>query len=176
VGAALAFLGYDYNDTNRERHGEVGQLLLDQKRCLAGFISPAAGLATGELAMAQATSVEALLARDENEAIKFVIPQEGSSVWLDYLAIPAASTEGYTAEIFINYLLLAEIAAQNADYSYAFPANSAADAYRDEYYLQLIDEGGLAVDDETWSRLSWIIRNHSTTIFSDTFLSIRGRE
>ena len=176
VGAALAYLGYAYNDVDREHHAAAGRLLQEQRPCLVGYLSPGPDLSAGELRLAQATSVDALLARDENENVRYVIPEEGGSVWLDYLAISADSDEAYTAEILINFMLDPEIAAQNADYSYAYPTSEAADALRDEYYLTLMADGGLIVDEEIWSRLSWIERDTSTSIFSDTFLSVRGRE
>lgn len=62
----------------------------------------------------------------ENEDLDFAIPKEGSNLWFDNLVIPKTAANVDGAHAFINFMLDAEVAAQNADYvGYATP-NAAA--------------------------------------------------
>ena len=68
----------------------------------------------------------------ENEGLDYAVPEEGSNLWFDNMVIPktAANVEG--AHEFINFMLDAEVAAQNADYvGYSIP-NTAAIELMDE--------------------------------------------
>lgn len=57
---------------------------------------------------------------------RFVVPDEGTSIWLDCLAIFAHSPRKALAVEFINFLNLPEIAALNAEQTFAAPTNEAA--------------------------------------------------
>ena len=62
----------------------------------------------------------------ENEELDYAIPKEGSNLWFDNLVIPKTAANVDGAHAFINFMLDAEVAAQNADYvGYATP-NAAA--------------------------------------------------
>ncbi len=177
VGAALKYLGYSYNDTDPAHHQEARDLLLAQKECLAGYNSDnfSTTLAGEEVVIAHAWSGGAALARDENENIKFVIPKEGGAIWQDNLAVPSDAPNPYTAEVFINYLLDPDVGAQNTNYIYYFTPNSASEPLLDEYYFNLLSDGGMMVDDEVYARLEWIERTAETIIFSDTWTAVKAR-
>src|SRR5690606_4652647 len=68
----------------------------------------------------------------ENEDINYVVPKEGSNLWFDNMIIPKTAKNIDGAHQFINFMLDAEVAAQNTDYvAYSTP-NQAALAYLDE--------------------------------------------
>lgn len=177
VGAALTYLGYNYNDTDPAHHAEAQELLAAQKECLAGYNSDNFNqtLAAEEVVLAHAWSGGTAVARDENPNIAFIIPKEGGAIWMDNMAIPADAPNAYTAEIFINYLLDPEIGAQLSNYTYYFSPNAAAQPMLDEYYFDLLTSGGMIVDDEVRERLQWIERNEETIIFSDTWTAVKAR-
>ncbi|MCB0035780.1 MAG: spermidine/putrescine ABC transporter substrate-binding protein, partial [Anaerolineales bacterium] len=177
VGAALSYLGYSYNDTDPEHHAEAQELLAAQKECLAGYNSDNFNqtLAAEEVVLAHAWSGGTALARDENENVAFVIPKEGGAIWMDNMAIPADAPNAYTAEVFVNYLLDAEIGAQLSNYIYYFSPNLASQPLLDEYYFDLLTSGGMIVDDEVQQRLEWIERSEETIIFSDTWTAVKAR-
>ncbi len=177
VGAALKYLGYSYNDTDPDHHAQARDLLIAQKECLAGYNSDNFNqtLAAEEVVIAHAWSGGTALARDENENVKFVIPKEGGSIWMDNMAIPADAPNPYTAEIFINYLLDGEIGAQLTNYTYYFTPNLASQPLLDPYYFDLLESGGMMVDDEVRSRLEWIKRDENSIIFSDTWTAVKAR-
>lgn len=70
----------------------------------------------GEICIAQAWSGEAHLARDEvknlNRKIVYMIPKEGTILWIDCIAIPSGAPHPKNAHRFINFLLRPHIAAQ----------------------------------------------------------------
>jgi spermidine/putrescine transport system substrate-binding protein len=177
IGAVLQYLGYSYNDTDPAHQEEAKAALLAQKECLAGYNSDNVNqqLAAEEIVLAHAWTGDAALARDENENIKFVIPEEGGAIWQDNLAIPVDAPHKYTAEIFINYLLDPDIGAQNTNYIYYFTPNAASEPLLDEYYYDLLDSGGMLVDDEIMSGLEWIERDEDSIIFSDTWTAVKAQ-
>ena len=177
VGAALKYLGYSYNDTNPDHHAEAQALLIAQKECLAGYDSDnySQTLTGEEVVMALAWSGGTALARSENENVFFVIPQEGGAIWMDNLAIPVDAPNPYTAEVFINYLLDAEIGAQLSNYTYYFTPNEASEPLLDDFYFELLEEGGMFVSDEVYARLEWIERDDASIIFSDTWTAVKAR-
>ncbi len=177
VGAALKYLGYSYNDTDPAHHAEARDLLIRQKECLAGYNSDNFNqtLAAEEVVIAHAWSGGTALARAENPNIFYVIPKEGGSIWMDNMAIPADAPNPYTAEVFINYLLEPEIGAQLTNYTYYFTPNVKAQPLLDEEYFDLLESGGMLVDEETMQRLEWIKRDENSIIFSDTWTAVKAR-
>lgn len=177
IGAALKYLGYSYNDTDPAHHQEVIDLLTASKECLAGYNSDNYNqtLASEEVTIAHGWSGAIALARSENENIAFVIPQEGGAIWQDNLTIPVDAPNAYTAEVFLNYLLDAEIGAQLSNYTYYFTPNQASEPLLDPEYFTILEEGGMVIAPETYGRLEWIERNEETIIFSDTWTAIKAR-
>jgi len=177
IGAALKYLGYSYNDTDPAHQGEAKELLLGQKDCLAGYNSDNFNqtLASEEIVLAHAWSGGTALGRDENENVKFLIPREGGAIWQDNMAIPIDAPHKYTAEVFINYLLEPDIGAQMTNYTYYFTPNAESEPLLDEYYRDLLESGGMLVDDEIMSRLEWIERDEDSIIFSDTWTAVKAQ-
>ena len=152
-------------------------MLLAQKECLAGYNSDNYNqtLAGEEVMIAHAWSGGTALARSENENVRFVIPAEGGAIWMDNMAIPADAPNAYTAEIFINYLLDAEIGAQLSNYTYYFTPNTAAQPLLAADYFDILESGGMLVDDDVRARLEWIKRDDQSIIFSDTWTAVKAR-
>jgi spermidine/putrescine transport system substrate-binding protein len=73
---------------------------------------------------------------DNNEALSYCLPEEGSNLFNDAMCIPANCKNKENAELFINFMCEPEIAAANAEYiTYGTP-NTAA--------VELIDEDMMA--------------------------------
>lgn len=67
-------------------------------------------------------------AQKEKPSLRYVIPDEGAALWVDYVAVPAASAQSELATRFIEFLLDPEIAALNANFlRYATPNQAALD-------------------------------------------------
>jgi spermidine/putrescine-binding protein len=133
IGAALLYLGYSPNTTDATQLEAAKQVLLQQKAYLAKYDSEAFedSLAAGEMLLVQGWSGEITAARETNPEIAYVIPREGSLIFLDNLAIPKSSKNQDTAEVFINYLLRPDVAARITNYVlYASPNEAAAPLIR----------------------------------------------
>jgi spermidine/putrescine transport system substrate-binding protein len=86
------------------------QTLLKARPHIRSFSSePFASMLSGELTVSQIYSSEAFMLADKTEgAIDFVVPRDGASVWIDYLAIPKHASHPKEAHKLINYLLSQE--------------------------------------------------------------------
>lgn len=119
VSAAMIALGLDPSDESswsEESMRRVSGLLLEVKGYLAGFYDSsqyAPALASGEICLAQARSVDALAARGANEKVSYILPEDGALFWVDYLVIPRGAENVEEAHMLINFLLEPEIASRN---------------------------------------------------------------
>lgn len=131
VGAALKFKGESVNATDPAKLAEVQALLLETKRRSQGFAGGTSirdRLIAGDIAVGPAYSGDILAAQAENPRLKYVIPNEGATLWTDNLVILQKSPNHELAYKFINFLLEPEIAAQISNsIGYATPVAAAMD-------------------------------------------------
>lgn len=73
---------------------------------------------------------------DNNEDLDYVLPEEGSNLFIDALCIPSCCKHKKNAEIFINFMCEPEIAAANAEYIYYGTPNTAALELMDDDYRE----------------------------------------
>jgi spermidine/putrescine-binding protein len=92
-------------------------------------------LAAGKAVLSYGWAYDALVAEEEDLPIQYVLPEEGSVLWADYLLIPAAAEHKAAAELFLNFLLRPEIGALLVKESYYPVANDAALALIDRQLL-----------------------------------------
>lgn len=79
-----------------------------------------------EAAIAVTYSGEAREMMDQNSHLHYIVPSEGSNIWFDNLVIPKTATHKKAAYQFLNFMLDAKNAAQNAKYiGYATPNQQA---------------------------------------------------
>lgn len=128
IGMALNSLGYSLNDTNRDHLGEA----LDKLNELTPNVKAIVGdenkllMANDEAAVALVWSGDARDVMWENEALDYVVPEEGSNLWFDSMVIPKTADNVEGAHQFINFMLDPEVAAQNTEYvSYSTPNEAA---------------------------------------------------
>lgn len=128
VGMALNSLGFSLNSTDTAElaaaSGKLQSLMPNVKAILGDEIKML--LANEEAAVGLVWSGDAAEIMYENDALTYVIPEEGTNLWSDNLVIPKTAKNIDAAYEFINFMLRPEIAAQNADYvGYSTP-NAAA--------------------------------------------------
>ena len=124
----LQYLGYSINTTDEDELMEARDAAIELKENLLDFIIVGMEemLAAEEVWVMQTWSGRALRAQAENPAIEYVIPKEGGSVWMEFLNVPKDAPNKYTAELFINYLMDAEVNLDNALYIQYGTGNQAA--------------------------------------------------
>ena len=122
VGLALKTLGYSMNSHDEDELAEAGEWLMAQRDSgvVGGYILDQAKdmMAGDEAAMAVMYSGDALYAMEKNDKLVYVIPDEGSNVWVDGMCVPKASQNKGAAECFINFMCRPDIAQMNMEYIY----------------------------------------------------------
>jgi spermidine/putrescine transport system substrate-binding protein len=116
-GAALKLLGYSMNTVDEKELDEAKGLLLQQKPLVMAYITDGAPdiMINEEADMALVWSGEAVAAMAENENLDFVIPKEGSNIWIDAMFIPTTTKNQPLAEKFIDFLCSKEATLKNID-------------------------------------------------------------
>nr|WP_239482218.1 extracellular solute-binding protein [Pseudomonas insulae] len=94
-----------------ERAGQALETLSPQLRYVdsARYIDD---LKQGKLCLALAWIGDALAAADAGQPVRFMVPAEGSSLFIDNLVIPASARRADLAHRFIDYLMRPAVAAQ----------------------------------------------------------------
>jgi spermidine/putrescine transport system substrate-binding protein len=116
-GAALKLLGYSMNTVNEKELDEAKELLLKQKPLVMAYITDGAPdiMVNEEADMALVWSGEAVAAMAENENLDFVIPKEGSNIWIDAMFVPSTTKNQPLAEKFIDFLCSKEATLKNIE-------------------------------------------------------------
>ncbi|HAS81353.1 MAG TPA: spermidine/putrescine ABC transporter substrate-binding protein [Verrucomicrobia bacterium] len=128
IGAALKSLGYSYNSVDEKELEQARDVVIRWKRNIAKFESDQYknGLVSAEFVMTHGFSGDVLQVIAENEGIAFVVPQEGTSIAIDEMVIPATATQVKLAHAFINFMHRPEVAAANIEYVHYRCPNVAA--------------------------------------------------
>ena len=110
LAAGQLALGYSVNETDAAKMGEVRDLLIEAKKTLLAYDDTTfyAKLVSGEAELVQAWDGWCNYGIGENAEIKYVIPSEGSDLWVDTMVILKASENKDAAYAFVNYILDAE--------------------------------------------------------------------
>lgn len=122
VPITLKALGYSANSENLDELEMTRQHLL-QLKANAVIVS---GLETSIVPLLESSELEigfgwaydAALAQESDMPIEYIIPEEGTILWMDNFIIPANANNPLGAELFLNFILQPEIAAQIINDSY----------------------------------------------------------
>ena len=86
-----------------------------------------------EAALGVIYSGEAIYTQRENPDLEYVIPKEGTNVWIDSWVIPKNAPNMDNAHAFIDYMCRPEVALKNFDYiTYSTPNDAARELIEDE--------------------------------------------
>ena len=118
IGVALKLLGYSVNTTNLSALAAAKAKLIEQKPLVKQYKNEADEiLGTGDVAMAHCWSGDAFRAAARRPSIKYVIPKEGATQFIDTVCIPLSAPNKAIAAQFINYLLRPEINAKVTEFT-----------------------------------------------------------
>jgi putrescine transport system substrate-binding protein len=134
VGAALIANGKDPNTTNAVDVEDAARRLMAIRRFVRKIDSDMqiADLASGDICLMVTWPTNFVQARrrasevGNHEQLRYLIPTEGATSWLDAFAIPADAPHPTEAHAFINYMLRADVAARGANFLGNASANKAA--------------------------------------------------
>lgn len=135
--AMLAYLGMDPQSSREEDLAEAQKHLLKIRSYIKRFSSLRFlnEVVSGESCVAQAWSGDAHAAQEKADEvgrdvrIKYVVPEEGGSMWIDCMVIPKGAPHPKNAHKFINFLLRPDIGAKISNASKMAIANKQAMDY-----------------------------------------------
>ncbi len=137
-GVALKYLGYSLNSTDLDELEAAKNLLIKQKPLVQAYVVDQVRdkMIGNEAALGVIYSGEALYCQEENPDLEYVIPEEGSNLWIDSWVIPKNAQNKENAEAFINFLCRPDIAKMNFEYiTYSIP-NSAGRALIEDDWMR----------------------------------------
>lgn len=164
---ALKKLGYSLNTKNKSEIEEAKDLLIKQKPLVSAYVIDEVKdkMIGNEAALAVIYSGEALYTASQNPDLEYVVPKEGSNIWVDAICIPKSSQNKEAAEKFINFLCDSEIAFLNADYiCYSSPHSGA----KEKFSKEVLEYGALYPPQEVIDRCEvFIDLGPEMTLFYD---------
>ncbi|MDD7452721.1 MAG: extracellular solute-binding protein [Blautia obeum] len=134
-GVTLKYLGYSLNSTDLDELTEAKNLLIEQKPLVQAYVIDQVRdkMIGNEAALGVIYSGEAIYTQKENPNLEYVIPKEGSNIWIDSWVIPKNAEHKENAEKFINFLCRPDIALMNFEYiTYSMPNEAARELIEDE--------------------------------------------
>ncbi len=128
IGAALKYLGYSLNTTDGSQLLEARDVVIGWKRNIAKFESDQYknGLVSAEFLMSHGYNGDVMQVMEENEDIRYAVPQEGTSLASDDMVILKDAKQVELAHAFIDFLHDPQVAAENTDYVWYLCPNMAA--------------------------------------------------
>lgn len=141
LGAACAWLGKAYDCTGRDAWKAAAREVLATK-ARDNFAAFDDGtpvlrqLARGNVAAGMTFNGDFAYYKSENpeafKNIKFVVPKEGTELWVDVMAVPKRAPHPDLAHKFIDFLLEAKNGAQLSNHTFYASPNAAARPYLDK--------------------------------------------
>ena len=128
IACALVMLGLPADTKNEAEIEKAKALLIKQRSLLKHYTSSTYidELVNGELWMAQGWSGDVLQSARENKKVDYLIPKEGSFIYVDNLCLVRGSPNRENAVRLMDYLLRPQVAAEIANtVRYATPNASA---------------------------------------------------
>ena len=134
-GATLKYLGYSLNSTDLDELTKARDLLIKQKPLVQAYVIDQVRdkMIGNEAAIGVIYSGEAIYTQKENPDLEYVVPEEGSNIWIDSWVIPKNAENKENGEKFINFLCRPDIALKNFEYiTYSTPNTEARKMIEDE--------------------------------------------
>jgi len=131
LAAAQLAKGYSINTTDAGELAQVKDLLIRAKENLLSYDDTTfySKLVSGEALLVHAWDGWCNYGIAENADIKYVIPKEGTDLWVDTMVVTAASQHKEAAQKFIDYVLRSEVGTWVAsNILYKVPNKAAMDA------------------------------------------------
>lgn len=132
---SLKLKGYSMNSVNPEELEIAKDLLIEQKPLVQAYVIDQVRdkMIGNEAAIGVIYSGEAIYTQRENADLEYVIPKEGTNVWIDSWVIPKNAPNKENAEKFIDFMCRPEIALMNFEFiTYSTPNTAARELIEEE--------------------------------------------
>jgi len=134
-GIALKYLGYSLNSENEDEIYEAFELLMQQKPLVQAYTMDQIfdKLGGGEALLGPYYAGDFFSMLEDNPALRFVIPKEGTNKFVDAMCIPKGAANKENAEKYINFMTSTDAALANVEVTwYSTPVMSAFELLDDE--------------------------------------------
>lgn len=123
----LKYLGHSLNTTDENEIREAADLLMKQKPDVEAYLVDEARdeVVAGNAAIAVVYSGEAYLGHEFNPDLEYVVPKEGSNVWIDSWVVTKSCSNNDAAARFLDFLCRKDVAEANFEYIYYSTPNEA---------------------------------------------------
>ncbi len=131
----LKLNGYSMNSLDLNELTKAKNDLIEQKPLVQAYVVDQVRdkMIGNEAAIGVIYSGEAIYTQRENPDLEYVIPKEGTNVWIDSWVIPKNAANKENAEKFIDFMCRPDIALMNFDFiTYSTPNDAARDLIEDE--------------------------------------------
>lgn len=140
LGLALKALGYSTNSTKINELISAEKLLRNQHPYVSKYsyinLSKESSLVKGDTWMTMVYNGDGITLQNIHPDISFVVPDEGTNLWIDHIAVLQQSKNKHLAFQFINYINQPKNAAQIATtLNFASP-NAGAQEFLDKSFLE----------------------------------------
>ncbi|MGQ0703740.1 MAG: extracellular solute-binding protein, partial [Gemmatimonadales bacterium] len=167
IGGFLRYRGRSLNSIDPAELEQARRDAVAAKANLKAYLSAPvkAQLIASDVWIAQLWNGDAAQAAREEPAISWVLPREGSNLWIDSLVIPATAPHPRAAHEFMNFILRPEIGAAISNATgYGSPNQAALSLIRNPVPYPSVEERGrleIQMDlgrasglwDEVWTRI-----------------------
>lgn len=131
----LKLNGYSMNSLDLNELTKAKNDLIEQKPLVQAYVVDQVRdkMIGNEAAIGVIYSGEAIYTQRENPDLEYVIPKEGTNVWIDSWVIPKNAANKENAEKFIDFMCRPDIALMNFDFiTYSTPNDAARELIEDE--------------------------------------------
>ncbi len=131
----LKLNGYSLNSLDESELEKAKEDLIAQKPLVQAYVIDQVRdkMISGEAAIGVIYSGEAIYTQRENPDLEYVIPSEGSNIWIDSWVVLKDSPNKDNAEKFIDFMCRPEIALMNFEYiTYSTPNVAAREMIEEE--------------------------------------------
>lgn len=135
LGVILIYKGYSPNSTSSTEINQASDFLIEHIDQVSAMEKDDGQdrLVAGDVDLVLEWSGDIFQVIEENPDIRYVIPEEGSMIWVDNMCIPNTAPHPEMAEAFMNYLLEPEVGAQLSNFvRYATPNQAAMPLINEE--------------------------------------------
>lgn len=170
---ALKYLGYSLNTNDENKIREAADLLKKQKPDVESYLVDEARdeVVAENAVMAVVYSGEAYLGHQYNNDLKYVIPKEGSNLWIDSWVVTKKCKNTEAAEKFLDFLCREDVGYTNFEYQYYSTPNKAVvnmmeetlvtdpaivpeyDSLTDCEVFEALDENTMKLYNELWKEI-----------------------
>ncbi|MDA0213475.1 MULTISPECIES: spermidine/putrescine ABC transporter substrate-binding protein [Desertifilum] len=176
LGVILIYLGFDPNTTKVDEINQARDWIIQHKAAIAAF-PPDTGellLDRGDVDLTFEWSGDVFQVMKHNPDLRYVIPKEGTIIWMDNIAIPKHCHHPTLAHKFINFVLEPEVGAQISNFIHYGTPNKSAIA-RGLISPQDLENPGIYPPPEVFSKLQYIKDvGEATALYEQAWAEVRA--